>query len=85
MPDDDDPAPVAHHPDDAVGTVDEVVNMIAFLCSDLSSYTTGTVETPTGRNAPNSAEGLWDFGSFAPGEQKARLAQLLDAERERGS
>ena len=26
-----------------LGTVDEVANMIVFLCSDLSSYTTGTV------------------------------------------
>jgi NAD(P)-dependent dehydrogenase (short-subunit alcohol dehydrogenase family) len=31
-----------------LGTVDEVVNMIAFLCSDLSSYTTGTVVTIDG-------------------------------------
>jgi NAD(P)-dependent dehydrogenase (short-subunit alcohol dehydrogenase family) len=31
-----------------LGTVDEVVNMIVFLCSDLSSYTTGTVVTVDG-------------------------------------
>jgi NAD(P)-dependent dehydrogenase (short-subunit alcohol dehydrogenase family) len=31
-----------------LGTVDEVVNMIAFLCSDRSSYTTGTVITIDG-------------------------------------
>ncbi len=31
-----------------LGTVDEVANMIAFLCSDLSSYTTGTIVTVDG-------------------------------------
>ena len=31
-----------------LATVDEVVNMIAFLCSDLSSYTSGTVITIDG-------------------------------------
>ena len=31
-----------------LGTVDEVVNMIVFLCSDRSSYTTGTVVTIDG-------------------------------------
>ncbi len=31
-----------------LGTVDEVTNMIVFLCSDLSSYTTGTVITVDG-------------------------------------
>jgi NAD(P)-dependent dehydrogenase (short-subunit alcohol dehydrogenase family) len=31
-----------------LGTVDEVANMIVFLCSDLSSYTTGTVITVDG-------------------------------------
>ncbi|HYC45044.1 MAG TPA: short-chain dehydrogenase/reductase [Burkholderiales bacterium] len=31
-----------------LGTVDEVVNMIVFLCSDRSSYTTGTVITIDG-------------------------------------
>ncbi|HEV7802727.1 MAG TPA: short-chain dehydrogenase/reductase [Burkholderiales bacterium] len=31
-----------------LGTVNEVTNMIAFLCSDLSSYTTGTVVTIDG-------------------------------------
>lgn len=31
-----------------LGTVDEVANMIVFLCSDLSSYTTGTVVTVDG-------------------------------------
>lgn len=31
-----------------LGTVDEVANMVAFLCSDLSSYTTGTVITVDG-------------------------------------
>ena len=31
-----------------LGTVDEVANMIVFLCSDLSSYTTGTIVTVDG-------------------------------------
>lgn len=31
-----------------LGTVDEVANMVVFLCSDLSSYTTGTVITVDG-------------------------------------
>ena len=31
-----------------LGTVNEIANMIAFLCSDLSSYTTGTVITVDG-------------------------------------
>lgn len=31
-----------------LGTVDEVANMVVFLCSDLSSYTTGTVITIDG-------------------------------------
>ena len=31
-----------------LGTVDEVANMAVFLCSDLSSYTTGTVITIDG-------------------------------------
>jgi NAD(P)-dependent dehydrogenase (short-subunit alcohol dehydrogenase family) len=31
-----------------LATVDEVANMVAFLCSDLSSYTTGTVITVDG-------------------------------------
>lgn len=31
-----------------LGTVDEVANMVAFLCSDMSSYTTGTVITIDG-------------------------------------
>ena len=31
-----------------LGTVDEVANMIAFLCSDLSSYTTGAIVTVDG-------------------------------------
>ena len=31
-----------------LGTVNEIANMIAFLCSDLSSYTTGTVITIDG-------------------------------------
>lgn len=31
-----------------LGTVDEVANMVVFLCSDLSSYTTGTVVTVDG-------------------------------------
>jgi 3-oxoacyl-[acyl-carrier protein] reductase len=35
-----------------LGTVDEVVNMIAFLCSDLSSYTSGTVITIDGGRWP---------------------------------
>ena len=34
-----------------LGTVDEVVNMIVFLCSDRSSYTTGTVITVDGGRA----------------------------------
>jgi len=31
-----------------LGTIDEIANMVAFLCSDLSSYTTGTVITVDG-------------------------------------
>jgi NAD(P)-dependent dehydrogenase (short-subunit alcohol dehydrogenase family) len=31
-----------------LSTVDEVVNMIVFLCSERSSYTTGTVVTVDG-------------------------------------
>jgi 3-oxoacyl-[acyl-carrier protein] reductase len=31
-----------------LGTVNEVANMVAFLCSDLSSYTSGTVITIDG-------------------------------------
>lgn len=31
-----------------LGTVDEVANMVVFLCSDLSSYTTGTIVTVDG-------------------------------------
>ena len=31
-----------------LGTVNEIANMIVFLCSDLSSYTTGTVITVDG-------------------------------------
>jgi NAD(P)-dependent dehydrogenase (short-subunit alcohol dehydrogenase family) len=31
-----------------LGTVDEIANMIAFLCSDRSGYTTGTVITIDG-------------------------------------
>ena len=31
-----------------LGTVNEVANMVVFLCSDLSSYTTGTVITVDG-------------------------------------
>ena len=31
-----------------LATIDEVANMVAFLCSDLSSYTTGTVITVDG-------------------------------------
>jgi NAD(P)-dependent dehydrogenase (short-subunit alcohol dehydrogenase family) len=38
----------AGHPFGRLSTVDEVVNMIVFLCSDLSSYTTGTVITVDG-------------------------------------
>jgi 3-oxoacyl-[acyl-carrier protein] reductase len=36
------------HPFGRLGTVDEVANMVVFLCSDLSSYTTGTVVTIDG-------------------------------------
>ena len=36
------------YPFGRLGTVDEVANMVAFLCSDLSSYTTGTVITIDG-------------------------------------
>jgi 3-oxoacyl-[acyl-carrier protein] reductase len=38
----------ANSPFGRLGTVDEVANMIVFLCSDLSSYTTGTVVTVDG-------------------------------------
>lgn len=37
-----------HFPFGRLATVDEVVNTIVFLCSDLSSYTTGTVVTVDG-------------------------------------
>lgn len=37
-----------HLPFGRLATVDEVVNTIVFLCSDLSSYTTGTVVTIDG-------------------------------------
>ena len=37
-----------HLPFGRLATVDEVVNTIVFLCSDLSSYTTGTVVTVDG-------------------------------------
>ena len=40
------------YPFGRLGTVDEVVNMVAFLCSDLSSYTTGTVITIDGGTWP---------------------------------
>ena len=33
-------------------------------------FTTGTSSTPAGRNAPNNADGLWDFGAFTPGQSK---------------
>ena len=42
----------AGYPFGRLGTVDEVVNMVAFLCSDLSSYTTGTVITIDGGTWP---------------------------------
>jgi NAD(P)-dependent dehydrogenase (short-subunit alcohol dehydrogenase family) len=38
----------SHHPFGRLGTVAEVANMIVFLCSDLSSYTTGTIVTVDG-------------------------------------
>ncbi|MGZ8203348.1 MAG: SDR family oxidoreductase, partial [Burkholderiales bacterium] len=31
-----------------LGTVDEIANMVVFLCSDRSSYTTGTIVTIDG-------------------------------------
>jgi 3-oxoacyl-[acyl-carrier protein] reductase len=36
------------YPFGRLGTVDEVANMVVFLCSDLSSYTTGTIVTIDG-------------------------------------
>jgi NAD(P)-dependent dehydrogenase (short-subunit alcohol dehydrogenase family) len=42
------PELVTDHPFQRLGTVDEVANMIAFLCSERSSYTTGCVITIDG-------------------------------------
>jgi 3-oxoacyl-[acyl-carrier protein] reductase len=39
---------VTDHPFRRLGTVDEVANMVAFLCSDCSGYTTGCVITIDG-------------------------------------
>ena len=39
---------VTHFPFRRLGTVDEVANMVAFLCSDVSGYTTGCVITIDG-------------------------------------
>jgi NAD(P)-dependent dehydrogenase (short-subunit alcohol dehydrogenase family) len=39
---------VTHHPFKRLGTVDEIANMVAVLCSDCSGYTTGCVITIDG-------------------------------------
>jgi NAD(P)-dependent dehydrogenase (short-subunit alcohol dehydrogenase family) len=39
---------VTDHPFERLGTVDEIANMVAFLCSPASGYTTGCVITIDG-------------------------------------